>query len=593
MNQETIETKSCVQCSENFDITQNDIEFLTSISPVFQLAWESAIGIGEKNGIADLWDWKIRYLIPAPSLCPDCRQMRRLAWRNERHLYKRKCDKTGKDIISIYSPDKPYKVFANSAWWSDMWSPFDYSMNFDFNKSFFEQFDMLMRAVPKSALNAWNDNINCDYNNYISGSKDCYLNFWIENCENVFYSSETSQAKDSLNLYHSSNVQQSWFLDWSSNVYSSLYVENSNQIANSLFVKWSKDVLNWIFCANVDNKRYAVRNKEVSQDEFNALYNSIKEKMKTYSWLRNLIWEFNEFKKTIPEINLEIYWSENCTWNLINNSHDCEMCFSVVNSDKCRYVYDSFDAHSSSDANFIWNRVNRLYDSINVFWCSNVAFSESIFENSSSIFYSSDCTNNSSDLFGCVWLKSAKYCILNKQYAKEEYEALVPRIIEHMRKHGEWWEFFPMAMSPFWYNETIAMEYYPVDRMDAINRTPTINWSDYENPKPDVAKIIPASKLPENISDIPDDILNWAVECEVTNRPFRIIKQELEFYRKHGLPIPKRHPDQRHLDRMSLRNPRKLFDRKCAKCWIGIKTTYPPDRTEIICCAECFRREMS
>jgi exodeoxyribonuclease-3 len=39
--------------------------------------------------------------------------------------------------------------------------------------------------------------------------------------------------------------------------------------------------------------------------------------------------------------------------------------------------------------------------------------------------------------------------------------------------------------------------------------------------------------FPEDIIKIPDDVLNWAIECEVTKRPFRIIKQELEFYRKH------------------------------------------------------------
>ena len=82
------------------------------------------------------------------------------------------------------------------------------------------------------------------------------------------------------------------------------------------------------------------------------------------------------------------------------------------------------------------------------------------------------------------------------------------------------------------------MEYYPIERRDAINRVSTdgktiFNWSNYENPKPDVAKIIPASKLPADITQIPDDILNWAIECEVTGKPFRIIKKELDFYRKH------------------------------------------------------------
>jgi hypothetical protein len=103
--------------------------------------------------------------------------------------------------------------------------------------------------------------------------------------------------------------------------------------------------------------------------------------------------------------------------------------------------------------------------------------------------------------------------------------------------------------------------------------------------------------LPEDITKIPDDILNRAIECEVRstmglNPLFKIIPQELEFYRKHNLPIPRRHPDQRHLDRMALRNPRKLFDRKCDKCNKDIKTTYSPDRKEIVYCESCYEKEV-
>ncbi|MCX6807598.1 MAG: hypothetical protein NTZ80_02225, partial [Patescibacteria group bacterium] len=91
------------------------------------------------------------------------------------------------------------------------------------------------------------------------------------------------------------------------------------------------------------------------------------------------------------------------------------------------------------------------------------------------------------------------------------------------------------------------------------------------------------SVIPEN-----NDILNYAIECEITKKPFRIIKQELEFYRKHNLPLPKRHPDQRHKDRLSLRNPRKLWDRTCNKCNIPIQTSYSPDRPETVYCEKCY-----
>ena len=100
-----VEERVCKHCSVVFPITDKDMEFYEKVSPVF----------GGK-----------RYTIPAPTLCPDCRQQRRLSFRNERKLYKRKCDATGKDIISIYSPDKPYTVYHQDYWWSDKWNPLDY-----------------------------------------------------------------------------------------------------------------------------------------------------------------------------------------------------------------------------------------------------------------------------------------------------------------------------------------------------------------------------------------------------------------------------------------------------------------------------------
>jgi hypothetical protein len=59
-------------------------------------------------------------------LCPDCRQQRRFCWRNEKNLYRRKCDLTGKDILSIFSPDKEYVIYNSDDWWSDKWDPLDY-----------------------------------------------------------------------------------------------------------------------------------------------------------------------------------------------------------------------------------------------------------------------------------------------------------------------------------------------------------------------------------------------------------------------------------------------------------------------------------
>jgi hypothetical protein len=197
---------------------------------------------------------------------------------------------------------------------------------------------------------------------------------------------------------------------------------------------------------------------------------------------------------------------------------------------------------------------------------------------------------HSSNCFGCVNMHHKSYCVLNKQYTKEEYEALVPKIIEHMRTTGEWGELFPMRIALFGYNKTTAQLYYPLTKEEALSKGAT--WDDYEPSPSAVSKTVDALQLPDDIRDVPDDILDWAIICEVTKKPFRIITQELRFYRNHILPLPRRSPDQRHLDRFHQRNPRKFWIRKCMKCSKIINTTFAPDRPEIVYCEECYLKEV-
>ncbi len=135
---------ACTHCRQNFEITDADLQFYDKVSPV----------IGGK-----------KFPIPPPTLCPDCRTQRRFAFRNERKLYHRKCDYSGKQMISVYSPDKRYTVYEPAVWWSDVYDPLTYGRDFDFNRPFFDQFAELNRAVPKAAIqNAKSEN--CEYTNY-------------------------------------------------------------------------------------------------------------------------------------------------------------------------------------------------------------------------------------------------------------------------------------------------------------------------------------------------------------------------------------------------------------------------------------------
>ncbi|HRI36444.1 MAG TPA: hypothetical protein PK765_05260 [bacterium] len=187
-------------------------------------------------------------------------------------------------------------------------------------------------------------------------------------------------------------------------------------------------------------------------------------------------------------------------------------------------------------------------------------------------------------------LKNQSYCIFNKSYSREEYDRLCAKIVGHMRETGEWGEFFPSEYSPFGYNESSASEYFPLSSDEARSRG--LPWSDYEAPEPKMARILVGDNIPLDARLSPPDILDCAIRCEVSGRLFRLVAMELDYYRRFALPIPRRHPDVRHRDRVARCNPRKLWDRPCSACGMVVATSYSSDRPELILCSECYRKEI-
>lgn len=559
-----VESKTCKLCSAFFDVTDSDLEFYERVSPIFN--WE-------------------RYTIPSPSTCPDCSLQKRLAWRNERNLYRRKCDATWKNIVSMFSPDKPYKVYEQGEWWSDKWDPKDYSKEFDFSKTFFEQWGELLLNIPQVSL-AVQDSENSEYSNYAINNKNCYLTFWGDYSEDCEYGTFQFYTKNSVDFYRIINCENTYECINCNECYDTSFSRDSKNLSSCSFCINCTSCTDCIWCNNLTNKQYYIFNKQSTKEEVEKIKSSFS-KYSNLKEFKNKVYDF--FSKWIYKY-ADISQSENCTWDRISSSKDCDNCFWVDSWENWKDLFICINFNNVRNSALIWFWSDNVYDS---FWITswfNMAFTSYTWGDNTNIYYCNQCYNNCNNLFGCIWLRSSSYCILNKQYSKEEYETLVPKIINHMKSNWEWWEFPAASLSQFWYNESVACEYFPLTKEEAIEKW--FKWSDFENPAPNVEKIIPASKLPDSIDDIPDDILNWAINCEISNKPFRIIKPELEFYRKHSLPIPRRHPDLRHLDRMKLRNPMKIYDRNCDKCGADIKTTYSPNRTEIIYCEECYNKNI-
>ena len=561
--------KTCGQCSAQFEITDEDRVFFKKMAAVF-------------GGV--------RYSIPEPTLCPDCRRQRRLAWRNEWNLYHRTCDLTGKKIISIYSPESPFKVYGIDAWYSDDWDPLESGQDYDFNRPFFEQFREVQLKTPRTALSVF-DNENSPYLNQCWHMKNSYLCFDAGYCEDAYYCYSLYHSKNVMDVIRGEKLELCYSCVDCSNCYNSVFLQDCYNCSDSYFSFDCKGCKNVLLCNNLRNKEYYIANQEVTPDEFKAIIEKLK--LGSYPDFQNAVKKFNSLRdKAIHKENRNIN-CQDCLGDYLSNCNNCDHCFESHDAQDCKYMTkadhkarDIMDIDHLSELELAYNAISASGYHVIV---------GNLIIRGDDVFYC-DFVENCKNCFGCCGIRKKEYCILNKQYSREEYEELVPRIIEQMKDPSmnsgcsAWGEFFPPSFSPFGYNETIANEHFPLTKEKALESG--FNWCDFVTPPPVAEKTIQADMLPDDIKDIPDDILNWAIVCEESGKPFKIIDQELAFYRNFNLPIPHRHPDVRYRDREGLRNPRKMYTKPCIKCGSDMQTTYAPEREEKVYCEKCYLDEV-
>lgn len=550
-------------CQATFEVTPDDLKFYEKISPEFN---------GKKE------------LIPPPTLCPDCRLQRRQAFRNEHRLHRCMCDLCKKTTISSFAPENPFPVYCTDCWWSNRWDPLDYGREFDFSRPFFPQFEELQHSVPQAAALQLN-NENSEYNLLLAFSKNAYLcpgSYFVEDC---YYLRKSQYCRDCANsniLNRCELVAESTNCD---GCFSAHHLVNCRQCSSCSYLRDCVNVKDCFMCSGIRNRQYCFKNEQLTKETYEDVLRKFRHKSPEDLWA-----EFATFDVTVPkqaQIQLNCEGSTGTYLSNCRNALNCSDCFNIEDSSyivECEGVKDSMDLTShDKDIELCYEMSSGGEKSYLTRFCyCTIASPRSLYL--SSCFYQADC-------FGCDGLHArGQYRILNKQYTKEEYERLVPKIIERMKHDGEYGEFFPVEKSLYAYNESVAQDFFPLAKEEVEKRG--WKWREEKDEMPKVSKVIPASKLPNSIEEVPDDILNWAIECEATGRPFKIIKQELEFYRKMRLPVPHFHPDERHRRRMALRNPRKLWKRPCMKCGKEIETTYAPERPEIVYCEECYLKEV-
>ena len=543
--------------------------------------------------------------VPAPTFCPECRLQRRLSHRNERMLYHRACDLCGENVISVFHSQGGNTVYCQPCWWSDKWDPMSYGKDYDFTQPFFKQYKELSKVVPNLSLNNANS-VNSEYTHLAADNKDCYMLFESSNNERCNHSYWMQLSKDCLDCAFVNNSELCYEVFSAWNCYKLFFSKECRDCTDSYFLKDCVGCSNCYGCVGLRQKQYHIFNKPYSKEDYAKLLEEKKEQIKQGNF-DMLLREFKDF--SIKHINKYAYIqkSVNSTGDYLFNTKNCIQCFHGYEAEDCKYGYHVWrGAKNIMDASTSGREAELIYESINTgIKAYDVKFGIQNWNGNNNLSYCQACSG-SSNLFGCIGLNKKQYCILNKQYTKEEYEVLLPKIIQHMKdmpykdansRTYVYGDFFPSDLAPFAYNESIAQEYYPLSKEQILEYG--FLWKEAEARNYGIT--MKNADIPDNIKTVGDEILNQMIECEHQGKcleqcteAFRITPYELSFYKRMSLPLPRLCPNCRHYQRINLRNPLKLWDRKCMHegCQNEFKTSYAPDRPEIVYCEQCYQQEV-
>ncbi len=559
------ETKSCQNCQNNFTITPDDLVFY------------------EKVGV------------PESHECPSCRMRNRMLFRNDRTFYRRTCDLCKKSIISTYHESAPHPVYCAPCFWSDNWDPTSYGRDIDFSRPFFDQLYDLYKIVP--ALAILNDNgiasVNCEYNYDWFYSKNCYMNAAGWHAENVLYSYHIEHNKDIIDSMHMRESELAYECMQCYKIARSSYLTYSSDSTDCHYGYDLRGCSDCLMCFGLRNKRYCIKNVEYTKEEYEKILSEIN--FSSRETRNKMFEEFKEFYIKKPHKFAYILKSVNSTGDFIVNSKNSKNSFMMINgennahcfiSDTSKDTYDC-DATGKSELSYYSMVADEATRALFTVFCMRA----------NEVYYSL-YSSGASWCFGCISHKKGSYSILNKKYTKEEYQKLKAQLIDHMKKTGEWGEFFPKNFSSYAYNESSAQEIFPLTKNEALDKG--YSWRDPSERNYTID--LETSDVPDDSSALPDDISTKVTACADNGKclckcttAFKVTPDELILYKKLKIPLPILCPNCRHARRISRRNPPKLFNRTCMKegCENEFETSYYPERPEIVYCEKCYQQEVN
>ncbi len=445
------------------------------------------------------------------------------------------------NLISRYpSTERIGKVVSTKEFETDRDQLVNSGLDYDFSMNFFENYKRLYKnAKFPSLVNIWSEN--CDYSDISVFVRNAYLSFTtVTDCENVLYSVNIKDG--SRNIYNSvmvwdkcENVYMSSGILRSMNVYYSQNILNSSDVWFSTNLVWCHECIS---CNWLENASYYINNISYSQKEFLAKKHELLKNKSWFEWLRTKekIVSGNVGSTNITgALNFECHNITNGVYNY--RVTDGKNIIFVGLPNWNNNIYDTYNAGSPVG--------NNMFGVMGAGW-EHIYLS--LHNNNGMCNFYSILLDESSFCLGCFWLKNKQYCILNKQYSKEDWLVLADKIFTQMENDKILGDFFPATMNPYYFNDTVASMFNIGLSKEEIKKE-WFMWREEELRVdiPDGLETIQHSDLSQYESF--DDTGKWQIDEQILKKviidangnSYRIMPIERDFLQKHSLPLPRIH----------------------------------------------------
>lgn len=523
--------------------------------------------------------------IELPVLCFFCRLKLLFSFWPFGKFRKGLSDLSGESFITVL-PEKPrYPIYTLSEWYSDKWDAMSYGQNYDSSQSFFTQLKALQEKVPRPHQ-LGSKNTGCDWCDDVWESKNCYLSRSMIGCEDLLYSYRNINVKNSIDAVICFNSERIYDCADCYNSYKLFYSTHSRDCIDSYFLYDCRNCQNCFMSWNLRNKQYCIENVQYSKEEYEKKLSEYN--LGIYSSVLALKERFHDLiqNKVVHRQNFN-YKSYDSEGDYLLNVKNCKNCFTLSESEDCHSCVRGMGQKSSIDIVGSFN----IEISGNSCCCQPSGYALKYCVHSPSRYgeYLDNCIE-CEYCFGCVGIQKKKYCILNKQYTKEEYEVLKEKIIIDMKQRGEYGKFFPYDMAICDYNFSNAMIYFPDTQKNEILEKGGY-WLEVDESH---IEGVTTSELPDAIGDVSEDITTKALVCPETGWRFNISPNELSFYRINNIPLPRQHFDVRLKNRLQYITVLQAYPYACFYCQKDINAYYPPEwGYQKVACEDCYKQNIA